>query len=122
MREYRLLIILFCATLVMICVDWPQTWPIAAGAAAMFYGFYRWVWIELLGWFSVILAVLTFAMLINVFHPFSAMLLFLVSLLGCMVFTGWEGAVVVGESWRDWRKWRERHKGSGVRAQINRRN
>lgn len=114
MREYRLLIVLFCATLVMISVDWPQTWPIAAGAAAMFYGFYRWVWIELLGWFSVILAVLTFAMLISVFHPFSAMLLFLVSLLGCLVFIGWESAVVVRESWRDWRSWREQRKVAAV--------
>ena len=114
MREYRLLIILFCATLVMISMGWPATWPIAAGAAAMFYGFYRWVWVELLGWFSVILAVLAFAMLISVFHPFSAMLLFLVSLLGCLVFVGWEGAVVLRESWRDWRNWRERRKGSAA--------
>ena len=107
MRDCRLFISLFCTTLAMLSLSWPRTWPIAAVMALMFYGFYRRLYLDLLEWFSFILAVLAFAMLISAFNPFGTILLFLVSLSGCVVFVGWEGAVLVGDGWRAWRRWRE---------------
>jgi hypothetical protein len=94
----------------MLSLGWPGTWPIAAGMALMFYGFWHWFGLELIGWLSVTLAVLAFGMVLSI-YPLGSVLLFLVSLLVCLLFVGWEAAVVVGEGWRAWRRWRIRCKG-----------
>lgn len=106
MQFYRLLLLLFFSTLAMLSLGWPQTWPIAAAMAVMFYGLWHWFGLELIGWLSVTLAVLAFGMVLSI-YPLGSVLLFLVSLLVCLLFVGWEAAVVVGDGWRAWRRWRE---------------
>ncbi len=77
--------------------------------AVMFYGFWHWFGLELIGWLSVTLAALAFGMVLST-YALGSVLLFLVSLLVCLLFVGWEAAVVVGDGWRAWRRWRKRCK------------
>ena len=107
MQPYRLLFIVFFLTLAGLCFDWPETWPAAAAIAAGFWGLYRWLGLELAAWFGVILGVLAFGMAVSA-YPLSTLLLFLAALLGCLVLTSWEAALVVGDGWRAWRRWRAR--------------
>jgi len=109
MGEFRLLSVLFCVALAVVSLGWPHTWPLALGAALMFYGFYRWLWLELVGWFSVILAALAGGMVLSA-YPLSILLLFLGSLLACLFFVAWEVGVHVAEGWQALGKWWERRK------------
>lgn len=114
MQFYRLLLLLFFSTLAMLSLGWPGTWPVAAAMAVIFYGFWHWFGLELIGWLSMMLTVLAFAILISVFHPFSSALLFVVSLLACLVLVSWEAAMVVADGWRAWRRWRKRRKAATI--------
>lgn len=109
MQFYRLLLLLFFSTLAMLSLGWPGTWPIAAVMAVMFYGFWRWFGLELIGWLSVILVVLAFGMVLSS-YPLGSVLLFIVSLFVCLVLVSWEAAVVVRDGWRAWRRWCGTHK------------
>lgn len=73
--------------------------------AVMFYGLWHWFGLEVIGWFSMTLAVLAFGMVLSV-YPLVSVLLFIVSLLLCLVLAGWEAAVVMGDVWRAWKRWR----------------
>ena len=102
MRAYRLFTILFCLALVLVGIGWLEAWPVAALAAVIFYGFYRWLWLEQLLWFSVIFAVLTVALLATILAPIGNLLLALLALLGGLVFAGWEAAVGISVGWQAW--------------------
>ena len=69
----------------------------------MFYGFYRWLWLEPLLWFSVIFAVLTIALLATVLAPIGNLLLALLALSVGLVLVGWEAAVGISVGWQAWR-------------------
>ena len=108
MHEERLFTIFFCFALAIVFAGWLEAWPIAALAAVMFYGFYRWLWLEPLLWFSVIFAVLTIALLATVLAPIGHLLLALLALLVGLVLVGWEAAVGISDGWWAWRAWRTR--------------
>ena len=108
MREGRLLMIFFCLALTLVGMGWLEAWPIAALAAVMFYGFYRWLWLEPLLWFSVIFAVLTIALLATVLAPIGNLLLAFLALLVGLVFAGWEAAVGISVGWQAWKAQRVR--------------
>ena len=108
MHEKRVFTIFFCLALAIIFAGWLEAWPAATLMAAMCYGFYRWLWLEELLWFSAVFAVLSVALFATTFAPLGNLLVAFLAFLVGLAFAGWEAVIGVSVSWQAWRARRAR--------------
>ena len=108
MHKERVFTIFFCLALAIVFAGWLEAWPAATLMAAMFYGFYRWLGLEELLWFSVVFAVLSVDLFATTFAPLGNLLVAFLAFLVGLALAGREAVVGVSVGWQAWRARRTR--------------